>query len=56
MTRLRLLRNQRQKEMMTDKMKDDKPLADVLKTPHQELAKPDCPAAIGSADHGSVQH
>ena len=27
---LRLLRNQRQKEMMTDKMKDDKPLADVL--------------------------
>lgn len=27
---LRLLRNQRQKEMMTGKMKDDKPLADVL--------------------------
>ena len=27
---LRLLRNQRQKEMMADKMKDDKPLADVL--------------------------
>ncbi len=27
---LRLLRNQRQKELMTDKMKDDKPLADVL--------------------------
>jgi hypothetical protein len=27
---LRLLRNQRQKEMMTDKLKDDKPLADVL--------------------------
>jgi hypothetical protein len=29
---LRLLRNQRQKDMMTDKMKDDKPLADVLQT------------------------
>lgn len=29
---LRLLRNQRQKEMMTDKMKDDKPLADVLQS------------------------
>ncbi|MDO8874891.1 MAG: hypothetical protein Q8M24_01980 [Pseudolabrys sp.] len=27
---LRQLRNQRQKELMTDKMKDDKPLADVL--------------------------
>jgi hypothetical protein len=27
---LRLLRNQRQKELMNDKMKDDKPLADVL--------------------------
>jgi hypothetical protein len=27
---LRLLRNQRQKELMTDKMKDDKPLAEVL--------------------------
>jgi hypothetical protein len=27
---LRRLRNHRQKEMMTDKMKDDKPLADVL--------------------------
>jgi hypothetical protein len=27
---LRLLRNQRQKEMMTDKLKDDKPLAEVL--------------------------
>ncbi|WP_119388199.1 hypothetical protein [Taklimakanibacter lacteus] len=27
---LRLLRNQRQKEMMSDKVKDDKPLADVL--------------------------
>jgi hypothetical protein len=27
---LRLLRNQRQKEMMTDKLKDDRPLADVL--------------------------
>jgi hypothetical protein len=29
---LRLLRNQRQKDMMTDKMKDDKPLADVLQS------------------------
>lgn len=29
---LRLLRNQRQKEMMTDKLKDDKPLADVLQS------------------------
>jgi hypothetical protein len=27
---LRLLRNRRQKELMTDKMKDDRPLADVL--------------------------
>jgi hypothetical protein len=32
---LRLLRNQRQKELMTDKMKDDQPLADVL----QQLIK-----------------
>ena len=32
---LRLLRNQRQKEMMTDKMKDDRPLAEVL----QQLIK-----------------
>ena len=53
---LRQLRNLRQLERMSDRMKDDKPLADVLQHLIQQFAEPDGIATAWSTDHGTIQY